>query len=114
MHPVRLFISLRNKDIVFHACSEGRNLAEILNTKGPSRSEGQLRTGLSVKLNVFHNSNSGGSQMNNPHAYPGMSLLLPLETKSRAIEQDLHPRLQVTVLRIRSCVPIFRTCKPVG
>ena len=34
MGPTWIFISLRNKDIVFHACSEGRNLDEIFKHQG--------------------------------------------------------------------------------
>lgn len=42
---------------------------EYLNMKAPLYIlEGWLRTGLSVKLNVSHNNNSAGSQMNNAHA----------------------------------------------
>lgn len=67
--------------------------------------EGWLRTGLSVKLNVFHHNNSGGSQMNNSHAFREFLSSCNFWPKVRA-KTDTAPThgFHVTTLVICPCV----------
>lgn len=52
--------------------------------------EGWLRTGLSVKLNVFHNNNSGGSQMNNSYACREFPSSCNFKPKGKAGADVIH------------------------